>query len=296
MDFAVPFVILTFLSATSTYDVDDEFSEDIARPDSDGYMDSIVSLEDSSQSVSENPLQIALSRIYEIKRKQMNFSAIKFVKKITTTIKPLRTRIGTTTKAYLVKTNEVINYGPTPGKFTEHIETKLLSSKKTKSFVHRPKSKKEILKNPKFEHKQQTSVGEIFKLGRQDLNASSLLLRFQWPNNKNGQSYKFYLDNVFVNNFSNAVDSKMLNSRMDWYKKDKGPQLTPVTFVVHNNLSRLFNCNHSENIEKENTTTKRIQDRRAVISHSNVLGLDVETWQSEKLSLKQEIAKKMLLR
>lgn len=297
MNFAVPLAILVFLGAISAYYTDDDYAEGIPKPDTYGYMDSIDPLLDSAQSVLKNPLQIALSRIYEMKRKQNKIMPIKLVKKVTSTTKPMnKAKIWTTTNVYHVKTNEVADYGPTPGKFTVHNEVKLMSIIKPHSlFVNRPKSYKEASKNPKFEYKQQTSMGEILKLGRQDLNTSSLLLRFKWPNNKNGQSYKFYLENVFVNNFSNTVNSKILNERNDSYYKHKAPQLTPVTFVIHKNLSTSVKSNNSRKIGRGSTTIKRVQNSRLVQNRPNVLGLGVELWQSEKISRKQEMAKKMLL-
>lgn len=286
MDFAVPLAILAFLGAVYAYDdTDEDFSDDIPKLDSDGYMDSIVPPEDSSQSVLENPLQVALARIFEMKRKQNNFPKIKYVKKVSSTTDPMKqTRTFTTTNVpYHVNTTVIANYGPTPGKFTKHDEAK--STRETDSYVDRSKSNKE-------EHKQETSSnakGEILKLSRRDLNTSSLLLRFKWPHNRNGQSYKFYLQNIFVNNFS-YQNSTMPNVTMDW--RYNGP-LTPVTFIVHKNMSALLKCNDS--IVNGSATAKRIQERSEMQNIPKVLGLDVEIWRSEKIARKQEMAMKMLL-
>lgn len=298
MDFAILLAILPVLGSTFAYDTYDDFAEDIPRPD--GYMDSIVSLEDSSQSVLENPLQIALSRIYEIKRKEMNLPSILFVKRFTSITEPMN-QAGNfmTTIAYREKINEITNYGPIPRKFTEHE----LSTGVRESFGHRTKSNKENEKNPKnrkFEYKQQTSyntMGEILKLKRQHLNTSSLLLRFKWPKNKNSQtSYRYYLEDVYVlNNFSKPVNSTTPQLTMETNYKNKTPQWTPVTFVVHKNLSTVFKSNNRGKIRKANTTKKRVDSRREVEKRPNVLGLEVEIWRSEKLTRKQEMARKMLL-
>lgn len=296
MDFSVPFAILAFLSAIFTYDTDDDFTEDIPR--SDGYMDTVVPLEDSTQSVSQNPLQIALSRIYEIKRKQNNLATLQFAKKLTSAIEPINQGIFRTTNTYFVKTIGIANYGPTPGIYTEQNEAILHSMRRTESFDDRPKSNKEELKIPKLGHKQQTlghTTGELLKLGSHDANTSSVFLRFKWPNKKTGRIYKFYSENDSVNNLSNNVNTTMLNEWMDLHYKDKNSQMTPVTVAVPKSLPTKFKCNNCEKNGKRSTTSKRVQGRRDVQDIHHVLGLDVEIWRSEKMIRKQEMAKKMLL-
>lgn len=297
MDFAILLAILAVLGLTSAYDKYDDFAETIPKPDSDGYMESIVTVRDSSRSVLENPIQIAKSRIYDIKRKQRNLAA-KFVKKVTSLTEPMnQAGIFSTTNAYSAKTIDVTNYGPIPRKFTVHE----LSVREMKSFVVRPKSNKEEQNNPKnrtFEYKQQTSnntMGEIIELKRQKFNTSSLLLRFKWPNN--AQSYKYYLEDVLVNNFSNTVNTEM-PKEMEWhYKnyKNKTPQWTPVAFVVHTNLSTVFGSNDRGKIRKGSTTKKPVEGGRDGETRPNIVGLDIEIWRTENLSRKQEMAKKMLL-
>lgn len=165
MNFTVPFAILAFSSAISAYDVEDDVADLIARPDSDECTDSTVPQEDILKSVSQNPLQIALSRIFEIRWRHNNLAATNLAKKVSSVIEPMnQVENITTTNAYHVNTTEISNYGPNPGRFTEHHEATLIFMKKSGLFVYCPKSIKETLKNNTFESEQQRQYSNISEI------------------------------------------------------------------------------------------------------------------------------------
>lgn len=299
MDFIVPFAFLVFSSAISAYDIVDDIAEDIPKPDSDGYTDSIKPQEVYSQSDFENPLQIALARIFAIKRRQNNVAAIKSVNNVTSTTESMKQPGNiTTTNTHHVKINDIVNYGLSPGRLTDHDASKLFLVRRKDSFVKRPRSNDKKLKNQKFESGQQrvsnNTIGEIIKLGIHDSNTSSIRFKFKEPDKKNGPSDKIYLDDIFVRSFSNIANTKMPNQEVLWHHKNKTSQLNTMMLVGNKNLSALAHDNCDEFVTGC-TTTKWTQSRRQAKNRSHILGLDVEIWRSERLLRKQEMAKKMLL-